>query len=188
MGIVWDREFGFLKEVLVAPVSRWAVAVGKAIGGATQALMQGAILLALAPVAGVPLTPLLLAQMLPIMALLAFAMTLVGIVIATRMKTMESFQMVMNFVVMPMFFLSGALYPLRDVPGWLAVLTHLDPVTYGVDPLRQVVALAVTGAAFTQSGVSILGYQLGIAEELLILTVFAAGMLIPAIRSFRVQE
>jgi ABC-2 type transport system permease protein len=188
MSIVWDREFGFLKEVFVAPVSRWAVAVGKALGGATQGVLQGTIVLLLAPVAGIPLTPLLVVQMIPLMALLAFALTTLGIVIASRMKTMESFQVVMNFLVMPMFFLSGALFPLRDVPGWLAVLTHLDPVAYGVDPLRRVVLGALQAPAQAAAGIEIVGYQLSVLEEVAIMAAFAALMLIPAIRSFRVQE
>jgi ABC-2 type transport system permease protein len=188
MGIVWDREFGFLKEVLVAPVSRWAVAVGKALGGASQALLQGTIVLLLAPLAGVPLTPLLIVQMLPLMALLAFALTSLGIVIASRMKSMEGFQVVMNFLVMPMFFLSGALFPLNDVPGWLAVLTRLDPVTYGVDPLRRVVMEALSAPTALASGVEIFGHHLTLMQEVAILAVFAIAMLIPAVRSFQTQE
>jgi ABC-2 type transport system permease protein len=188
MSIVWDREFGFLKEVLVAPVSRWAVGVGKALGGATQAVLQGTIVLLLAPVAGIPLTPLLIVQILPLMALLAFALTSLGIVIASRMKSMEGFQVVMNFLVMPMFFLSGALFPLRDVPGWLAVLTHIDPVAYGVDPLRRVVLTALNVPVEAAAGIEILGYQLSLMQEVGIMAGFAVLMLIPAVRSFRVQE
>jgi ABC-2 type transport system permease protein len=188
MSIVWDREFGFLKEVLVAPVSRWAVGVGKALGGATQAVLQGTIVLLLAPVAGIPLTPLLIVQIIPLMALLAFALTSLGIVIASRMKSMEGFQVVMNFLVMPMFFLSGALFPLRDVPGWLAVLTHIDPVAYGVDPLRRVVLAALSVPAQAAAGIEILGYQLSLMQEVGIMAAFAVLMLIPAVRSFRVQE
>jgi ABC-2 type transport system permease protein len=94
----------------------------------------------------------------------------------------------MNFLVMPMFFLSGALFPLRDVPGWLAVLTHLDPVAYGVDPLRRVVLGALQAPAQAAAGIEIVGYQLSVLEEVAIMAAFAALMLIPAIRSFRVQE
>jgi ABC-2 type transport system permease protein len=188
MSIVWDREFGFLKEVLVAPISRWAVGVGKALGGASQAVLQGTIVLLMAPLAGIPLTPLLVVQMIPLMALLAFALTSLGIVIASRMKTMEGFQVVMNFLVMPMFFLSGALFPLRDVPGWLAVLTHIDPVTYGVDPLRRVALAALAVPSQAAAGLEILGYRLSLIQEVGIMAAFAALMLIPAVRSFRVQE
>ncbi len=138
VSIVWDREFGFLKEVLVAPVSRWAIVVGKALGGSTVAVLQGCLMLVLAPLVGVQLTPGLIVMSIAVMFLIALAITGLGIVIAARMKEMEGFQMVVNFIIMPIFFLSGALFPLDRLPQWLAVLTRLDPLTYGVDLLRQV--------------------------------------------------
>jgi ABC-2 type transport system permease protein len=136
ISIVWDREFGFLKEVLVAPITRWSIALGKAFGGSTVAMFQGSIMLLLAPLVGVRLSPLAILHSLLLMFLIAFAMTSLGIVIAARMKEMEGFQMIVNFLIMPLFFLSGALFPLDRLPGWLKVLTHLDPLTYGVDLLR----------------------------------------------------
>ncbi|MFA5112853.1 MAG: ABC transporter permease [Candidatus Margulisiibacteriota bacterium] len=138
ISIVWDREFGFLKEVLVAPVSRWSIVIGKAFGGSTVAVLQGCLMLVLAPLVGVKLTLLIVVQSVLVMFLIAFAITGLGIVIAARMKEMEGFQMVVNFVIMPIFFLSGALFPLDRLPGWLAVLTRIDPLTYGVDLLRRV--------------------------------------------------
>ncbi|MFH1386460.1 MAG: ABC transporter permease [bacterium] len=138
ISIVWDREFGFLKEVLVAPVSRWAIVVGKAFGGSTVAVLQGCLMLLLAPMVGVKLSLLIVIQSVFVMFLIAFAITGLGIVIAARMKEMEGFQMVVNFVIMPIFFLSGALFPLDRLPPWLTFLTHLDPLTYGVDLLRRV--------------------------------------------------
>ena len=139
ISIVWDREFGFLKEVLVAPVSRWSIVIGKALGGSTVAVLQGCLMLVLAPLVGVKLTLLIVIQSILVMFLIAFAITGLGIVIAARMKEMEGFQMVVNFVIMPIFFLSGALFPLDRLPGWLAVLTRIDPMTYGVDLLRRVI-------------------------------------------------
>jgi ABC-2 type transport system permease protein len=138
ISIVWDREFGFLKEVLVAPVSRWSIVIGKALGGSTVAVLQGCLMLILAPLVGVKLTLLIVVQSVLVMFLIAFAITGLGIVIAARMKEMEGFQMVVNFVIMPIFFLSGALFPLDRLPGWLALLTRIDPMTYGVDLLRRV--------------------------------------------------
>jgi ABC-2 type transport system permease protein len=137
ISIVWDREFGFLKEVMVAPVSRAAVALGKVAGGATVAMFQGLIVLLLAPVVGVKLAAGQVIMVVGLMLLLATVMTSLGIVIAVRQRTMEGFQMMMNFLMMPMFFLSGAFFPLHGVPLWLAWLSRLDPVTYGVDALRQ---------------------------------------------------
>lgn len=138
MSIVWDREFGFLKEVLVAPVSRWAIVIGKALGGSTVAVMQGCLMLLLAPLVGVRLSFMIVVQSIVIMFLIAFSITGLGIMIAARMKEMEGFQMIVNFLIMPIFFMSGALFPLDRLPEWLAVLTRIDPLTYGVDLLRGV--------------------------------------------------
>lgn len=143
VSVVFDREFGFLKEVMVAPVSRVAVALGKVAGGATVALLQGLIVLLLAPIVGVPLDAARVAMLVGLMLLLAVVMTSFGLLVASRQKTIESFQVMMQFLLMPMFFLSGAFFPLRDVPAWMAWLSWIDPVTYGVDALRQT-ALAGT--------------------------------------------
>ena len=113
ISIVWDREFGFLKEVMVAPVSRTAVALGKVAGGATVAMFQGVVALLLAPVVGVKLSIDQIVSIVGLMLLLATVMTSFGILIAARQKSMEGFQMMMNFLLMPMFFLSGAFFPLR---------------------------------------------------------------------------
>jgi ABC-2 type transport system permease protein len=137
VSIVWDREFGFLKEVMVAPVSRTAVALGKVAGGATVAMFQGVIVLLLAPVVGVKLGADQIVELIGLMLLTATVMTAFGILIAARQRTMEGFQMMMQFLLMPMFFLSGAFFPLRGVPLWMSWLSRIDPVTYGVDALRQ---------------------------------------------------
>lgn len=138
VSIVWDREFGFLKEVMVAPVSRLAVALGKVAGGSTVALLQGVIVLALAPFVGVRLSWDQVLVLMLLMLLLAAVMTALGLLIAARQRSMEGFQMIMQFLLMPMFFLSGAFFPLRGVPLWMGWLSRVNPVTYGVDPLRQV--------------------------------------------------
>jgi ABC-2 type transport system permease protein len=138
VSIVWDREFGFLKEVMVAPVSRTAVALGKVAGGSTIAMFQGVIVLVLAPVIGVTLTWDQVLILIGLMLMLAAMMTSLGILIAARQRSMEGFQVMMQFILMPMFFLSGALFPLRGVPLWMNWLSTVDPMTYGVDPLRQV--------------------------------------------------
>ncbi|ACX51707.1 daunorubicin resistance ABC transporter, inner membrane subunit B [Ammonifex degensii KC4] len=139
ISIIWDREFGFLKEVLVAPVPRWAIALGKALGASTVALCQAAILLALAPLAQVHLTLPLIGKLLAVLFLISLAITFLGVAIASRMETMEGFQMIMNFLVMPLYFLSGAMFPLTNVPAWMSTLMHFDPLTYGVDALRHLI-------------------------------------------------
>jgi ABC-2 type transport system permease protein len=139
MSIIWDREFGFLKEVLVAPAPRWAVAAGKVLGGASVATLQSAVLIALAPLVGVWPSPLLIGQLLLLSLLIGAAMTSFGVSIAARMHSMQGFQMVMNFLVMPLYFLSGAMFPVASAPPWMQGLMTVDPLAYGVDALRQVV-------------------------------------------------
>jgi len=137
IAIVWDREFGFMREMLVAPVARGALVLGKAVGGGSVAVAQGIVLIVLAPLVDVHLTPLNVLGLLGALLLLAFAMTALGIVLASRMRRMESFQMVMALVLQPMIFLSGAIFPLERLPGWLAVPCRLNPATYGVDLARR---------------------------------------------------
>jgi ABC-2 type transport system permease protein len=190
MSIVWDREFGFLKEILVAPINRSAVAVGKTLGGATQAMIQGGILLLLAPVAGVKLTVLSVLELIPLMFITAFALTAVGVALASRMRSMQGFQGMMNFLMLPMFFLSGALFPLRGLPSWMTILTHLDPLAYGIDPIRRVI-LAGSGvpSSVTDSlAISIGGQPLSILAEAGIVLVFGIVMLGLAIYNFRARD
>ncbi|NCO65828.1 MAG: ABC transporter [Candidatus Aquicultor secundus] len=138
VSIIWDREFGFLKEVLVAPIPRWSVAVGRALGGSTVAVMQGTIILLVAPLIGVKFGLVQLFFAFIIMFMIAFSMTSFGILIATRMRTHEGFQVVVNFLLLPMFFLSGAMFPTgKGLPVWMQVLVRIDPLSYGVDALRQ---------------------------------------------------
>ncbi len=137
--IVWDREFGFLREMMVAPIRRSSIVIGKVIGGATVACFQGVIVIALAGFVGVPYAPLLILGIFILQLLLAFAITAFGVMIAVRIKQMQSFMGVMQMIVMPMFFISGALFPVASLPGWLAVLNRLDPLTYAVDPMRRLV-------------------------------------------------
>ncbi len=139
VSIVWDREFGFLREMLVAPSRRWAIMVGKAAGGATVATMQGVIILALAGVVHVPYSPVLMLTLLGEMAIVAFMLTAFGLALASRIKQVESFQVVMQLFVLPMFFLAGAIFPLTGLPLWLATLTKIDPLAYAVDPMRRAV-------------------------------------------------
>jgi daunorubicin resistance ABC transporter membrane protein len=137
--IVWDREFGFLREMLVAPVSRSAIVVGKILGGATIATIQGIIMLALAGLAGVPYNPVLLLTLAGELFLLAFTLTSFGVMMAARITQFQAFMALTQMLVMPLFFLSGALYPLHGLPAWLSVLTRLDPLTYVVYPMRHAV-------------------------------------------------
>lgn len=186
MSIVWDREFGFLKEVLVAPIDRWAVAIGKALGGTTQAMIQGLILLVLAPLVGVKLNLLTVAELVPLAAVLAFGLASFGVMIASMMKSLQGFQVVMNFLMMPMFFLSGALFPLTNLPGWMTWLTRADPASYGIDPIRRVV-LANSGAPGVY-GLTVAGHVLAIPMEAGIMLGFGAVMLGVAVVMFQRRD
>jgi daunorubicin resistance ABC transporter membrane protein len=137
--IVWDREFGFLREMLVAPVSRSALVIGKCLGGATVATFQGIVILILAWLADVPYNPVLIITLIGELLLLSFTLTAFGVMMAARIKQIQAFMALTQMLVMPLFFLSGALYPLRGLPTWLAVVTRFDPITYIVDPMRHAV-------------------------------------------------
>jgi len=148
ISILWDREFGFLKEVLVSPVPRTSVAVGKIFGGATQAMIQAGILLILMffPfMYGFSFDTLWKALLLlPLTLLLAVGMTSIGVAIAANMKSMEGFPMIMNLFLLPLFFLSGAMFPLQELPVWMTFLTRINPLAYGVDMLRGIALKGVT--------------------------------------------
>ncbi len=184
MGIVWDREFGFLKELLVAPIERSAIAVGKALGGATQAVFQGAILLLLAPFVGVTLDLASGLLLLGFMAALAFGLSSMGVAIAASMRSMQGFQMVMNFLMMPMFFLSGALFPLVGLPLWMTVLTRLDPASYGIDPIRR----TLLGAPAERLALTIGDQAVPILAEVGLVLVFGVVMLAIGARSFQQRD
>ncbi len=137
--VVWDREFGFLREMLVAPVRRSSIVIGKCLGGATVATTQGVLMIAMAGLVGVPYAPRLVLAVFGLQILLSFMLTAFGLVVAARVKQMQSFMALTQMLVMPLFFLSGAMFPLTGLPTWLTVLNRFDPLTYAVDPMRRVV-------------------------------------------------
>ena len=138
ISIVWEREFGFLRELLVAPIPRGSITTAKILSGATWAMFQGIIILALAPIVGVSLTPLIVLKALGVMAIMAIMMTSIGIVIASRIKSFQGFGVIVNVVLMPMFFLSTAIFPMPWLPDWLKRIMMANPLTYAVDALRSV--------------------------------------------------
>jgi ABC-2 type transport system permease protein len=137
--IVWDREFGFLREILVAPVSRASIVIGKCLGGASIATFQGVVFLCLAWFAHVPYNPVLILSLIGMLLLLSFTLTAFGVMMAARINQFQAFMALTQMLIMPLFFLSGALYPLSGLPAWLTVLTRLDPLTYVVGPMRHTV-------------------------------------------------
>jgi len=190
--IVWDREFGFLREMLVAPVRRWAIVIGKCLGGATVATFQGLIFLALAGVAHVPYDPLLLLTLVGELLLLSFTLTAFGVMMAARIKQIQAFMALTQLFVLPLFFLSGALYPLNGLPAWLTVLTRIDPLTYIVAPMRHAVFehLSISPQALQalSPGITWFGWVVPIGLCLAIVAAMGLAMLGIAIVEFRKTE
>jgi ABC-2 type transport system permease protein len=190
--IVMDREFGFLREMLVAPVRRSSIVVGMCLGGATIATLQGLIVLALAPLAGVPYDPVLLLGLFGLMLLLAFTVTASAVLAATRIKQLQAFTAVMQMLVMPLFFLSGALFPLAGLPTWLHVLNRLDPLTYAVDPMRRLVfdhvEVSESARQTLDPGVTWFGWHVPALLEVGIVLLMGLVMLALAIRQFSRTE
>ncbi|HXD59634.1 MAG TPA: ABC transporter permease [Thermoleophilaceae bacterium] len=137
--VVWDREFGFLREMLVAPVSRGSIVVGKCLGGASVAAFQGLLVIMLAGLVDVPYSPVMIVEVFAMQVLLAFTLTAFGVMLAVRIKQIQSFMAITQMLLMPMFFISGALFPVAGLPVWLTILNRVDPVTYAVDPIRHTV-------------------------------------------------
>jgi ABC-2 type transport system permease protein len=190
--IVWDREFGFLREILVAPVSRGAIVIGKCLGGATIATFQGIIFLVLAGFAGVPYNPLLIITLIGELLLLSFTLTAFGVMMAARIKQFQAFMALTQMLIMPLFFLSGALYPLSGLPGWLTVLTRIDPLTYIVGPMRHAVFSHLTmPAAFEQHlspTITWFGWGVPLGLSLGMVAAMGVGMTAIAIAEFSKTE
>jgi ABC-2 type transport system permease protein len=190
--IVWDREFGFLAEMMVAPVRRWAIVVGKCLGGATVATFQGIIFLILAGVAHVPYSPTLLLTLIGELLLLSFTLTAFGVMMAARIKKIQAFMALTQMVVLPLFFLSGALYPLNGLPAWLTVLTRIDPLTYIVAPMRDAVfahlSVSPLAAALLSPGITWDGWLVPVGLSVAMVAVMGVAMLGIAIAEFQKVE
>jgi ABC-2 type transport system permease protein len=142
ISVIWDREFGFLKEILVAPVPHFYVFLGKMIGDSTDAVIQGVIVFVLGLLLGIALNPLMFLETLPIMILITFGLVSIGLTVASFMESLESFGVIQSFINLPLFFLSGAIFPIgpnSGVPVWLQTASSFNPLTYGVDALRTIV-------------------------------------------------
>lgn len=172
--LIWDRQFGFLKETLVAPVPRVTIMIGRTLGGATTAVIQGLIVAIVCAIAGFrPASTAAIPLGFLFMVLISIMFTALGTAIASVLSDFQGFQMVMNFLVMPIFFLSGALFPLEGLPAALDIVARLDPLSYGVDGLRS----ALTGVS-----------HYGVPTDLAVLSVLTAGLLLVGTRLFsRIQ-
>jgi len=185
VSIVWDREYGFLKEVLVAPISRVSVAVGRTLGSATVATIQGIMILVLAPFVKVSLSVWMVLALLPLMFLLAASMGSLGILLASRIKSTEAFQAIMQMLMFPMMFLSGVFFPMQDLPAWMSFIVKINPASYGVAAIRQVVLGNPPESPFS---IYLFGHAVTIWENIMIMAAFGVIMTILAMWSFGRQE
>ena len=194
MSVVWDREFGFLKEVLVAPLSRVGIVIGKAAGGSFTAMVQGAVMLVIAPIVGITLTPLLILKLIPLVLILSLSLSGLGILVASQMRSQQGFQFVVQLMIFPLIFLSGVFFPIDGVPAWLQVVAKVNPLTYGVDAIRQVFLgpqlvspLADSADAFTL-GVTLFGHRMSILEDAILVGAIGSVFLLAGVWSFSRQE
>ena len=190
--IVWDREFGFLREMMVAPVRRSSIVIGKCLGGTTVAGIQGLIVIAIGPLVGVRYTLLLFFEVVLLQLVLAFSITAFGVMAAARITQMQSFMALTQMIVLPMFFLAGALFPVAGLPLWLGILNRFDPLTYAVDPMRRLVFahLHMTPAArhALDPGVTWWGWRVPSLLEVAVVAGLGLLMLAIAIVEFRRAE
>jgi ABC-2 type transport system permease protein len=186
--IVWDREFGFLREMLVAPVRRSSIVIGKCLGGATVASFQGVIVIAIAGLVGVPYNPVLIIAVFGMQLLLAFTLTSFGVMVAARVKQMQSFMALTQMLVLPLYFVSGAMFPASHLPTWLTVLNRIDPLTYAIDPIRRIVFdhlhMAPQVRARLDPGITWGGWHVPVLLEIGVVAVLGLVMLGVAIVEF----
>ncbi len=192
LSVVWDREFGFLKEVLVAPLSRTGIVIGKAVGGSIAAVAQGTVMLVLAPILGVALSPLLIAKLIPMIIVLSLSLSGLGILIATRMRSQQGFQVVIQLMIFPLIFLSGVFFPIDGVPPWLQIIAKVNPLSYGVDAIRQIfLGPQIQGFGATDGvtlGVTLFDHRMSVLEDALLVGVLGLMLLIGGVWSFSQQE
>ena len=183
---VKDKEFGFLKEILVAPVPRSTIVFGRSLGAASTAAIQATLILILAPFVGVHLSPTTILALIPTIWLVALSLAAIGILLAAGFDNQEGFQFVVNFVNMPMFFLSGALFPLAQLPSWMEVLVRLNPASYAVDAMRRIVLHGqdVSPEIINQLSFTVFGRQLSIWFDLILLALFSLVLISLAAKRF----
>jgi ABC-2 type transport system permease protein len=175
ISIIWDKEFGFMKEILVAPVSRLSIVMGKALSGTIVSTIQAVIVLALFPFIGVKLGILNIIGAIFICLLVSFSISAFGIVLATFYESYESFSVIMNFIIMPMFFLSGAMYPVKLLPEVLKLVAKINPLTYGVDALKHAISPPMKGP---------MGPDFSITTDLTVIIVMSVIFVIAGVKAF----
>jgi ABC-2 type transport system permease protein len=188
LSVVQDREFGYLREILVSPASRFSVAIGKVLGGSTVAFIQGLLMFVFVPFIGIRLNLTMLVELIPVMFLVAFTLSSVGLLIASSIKTSAGFQMVVQVLVFPMLFLSGALFPLAGMPLWMNFLVKINPLTYAVDMLKKIILnVSTMNPALKQAlglNLTVFNHTVTIWNELLFIALLALVFITLATVSF----
>jgi ABC-2 type transport system permease protein len=183
VSVVWDREFGFLREILVAPIGRTGIVLGKAIGATATGLLQVLLMLVLAPILGVPLDLGIVLGLVPVVIILALGLSGLGILIASFMTSQQGFQLVIQLLIFPLIFLAGVFFPVGNVPDWLEVISKVNPLTYGVDAIRQIFLGTLPGI-----GVTIGDHRVTLVEEIAIIGALGVVLLGSAVLAFNRQE
>ena len=185
VSVVYDREFGFLRELLVAPLGRTGIVLGKALGACAVALLQVSLMLLIAPLVGVDLDIGMVARLIPVVFVLSVALSGLGILMASFMRSQQGFQLLIQLLIFPLIFLAGVFFPINQAPEWLQVLSKFNPLTYGVDAIRQVFLGSDAAASL---GVTVFGHVMTLPEEVALMTAFAVALLATAVWAFRRQE
>jgi ABC-2 type transport system permease protein len=184
VSVVWDREFGFLRELLVAPLGRTGIVFGKAVGAAAVALLQVGLMLLITPIVGVEIDVGTILLLVPISFILSIALSGLGLTVASFMRSQQGFQLLIQLLIFPLIFLAGVFFPINQAPEWLQVVSKFNPLTYGVDAIRQV----FLGTTDPRVGVTVLGHTMTLAEEVLLITGFALVLITVAAWAFNRQE
>lgn len=186
ISVVWDREYGFLREILVAPISRTGIVLGKAFGATIQAAVQVALMLILAPILGVHLDLGIIIGLIPMIAILSLGLAGLGILMASFMRSQQGFQTMMQLIIFPLIFLAGVFFPVNNVPVWMEVISKVNPLTYGVDAVRQV--FLGEEASAMGLGVTVGGHTFTMVEDVLVVALMSVLTLSGAIWAFNRQE
>lgn len=192
LSVVQDKEFGYMREILVSPMSRVSIAIGKVLGGTTVAVIQGLMMLIFVPFIGVSLTIGMVLQLIPIMFLVAFTISAIGLLIASSLKTAQGFQMVIQILLFPMLFLSGAMFPLNGLPAWMNFIVKINPLTYSVDMFKSIILQPETMSAPLREAMglnlTLFNHLITFAEEIIIIGLIGAIFIVFATMKFSKAE
>ncbi|WP_079710433.1 ABC transporter permease [Paraliobacillus ryukyuensis] len=192
LSVVQDKEFGYMREILVSPMSRTTIAIGKVLGGSTIAVIQGLMMLIFVPFIGVSISFMMVIKLIPVMFLVAFAISSIGLLIASSLKTSQGFQMVVQILIFPMLFLSGALFPLNGMPAWMDFIVKINPLTYSVDMFKKIILQPDQMAPALREAMgldlSVFNHVITFSQEILVVVAISAVFVVLATIKFSRSE